>query len=259
MEPLEFWETPLQFNAEAYRDILILGLGGGCDIISAYVAQFLFPFASTARIRYGNTKKKLDSDFELLSPNIGRLPLGPRARGIPITTKIDQMVPRGPDSCPYIVKCRSKTVPLLPHEISQLQPDLIIGVDAGGDALIEGAISGPAGQDKIMVEVLKKADPPFLLLILGPGCDGESYHEQILAAFNAEQERGKFLGALSMGPLIPHFEPLTASLSSSRTPNIILSALKGELSQDVGGNYFIPRGICAYLPPGWLTHAFAFG
>ncbi|MFW9874150.1 MAG: DUF1152 domain-containing protein, partial [Candidatus Thorarchaeota archaeon] len=177
-----FLTWPLLLDFHEFKKIFILGLGGGCDIISAYAVQFIFGFSEHSKIIYGNTKRRFDKDLEPITPNISRLPL--KQTDIAAKIKIDREIPWGYDGCPYIVRCNRDSSKGLSREIDSLGFDLVIGIDTGGDAIIEEAVSGSKGRDKEMVEILQQSQVPLLILILGPGCDGESQENQILQAFH---------------------------------------------------------------------------
>ena len=259
-----FLKLPFRFNFYEYKKIFILGLGGGSDIISAYAVQFLFDFSEQSKIVYGNTKREFDKDLEHITPNICRLP--PKQtdtddQSINSWTKIriDRSIPRGYNGCPYIVHCTSDSSKVLSREIDSLGFDLVIGIDTGGDALIEGAESGPQGRDKEMVEILKRSNIPLLIFVLAPGCDGESQEDQILHSFHDQDKAGKYLGSCSITPLIPYFEDLTHIISEINTPNIIKRVFYGELAPNEMGKILIPREKHPLISKVWLSHCFAFG
>ena len=55
----------------------LLGLGGGCDIISAYAVSRLLPAALLGEAAYGNTKKREEKALVPISAHIFRVPDGP--------------------------------------------------------------------------------------------------------------------------------------------------------------------------------------
>ena len=259
-----FLKKPLRFDFHNYKKIFILGLGGGCDIISAYTVQFLFEFSNHSKIIYGNTKRSIENDLENITPNIYRLPpkqifIDEQSINTIGTTKIDRSIPRGYDGCPYIVHSTKDNMKDLSREINSLGFDLVIGIDTGGDAIIEGTVSGYQGRDKEMVEIIRHSKIPLLIFVLGPGCDGESQENQILQSFHDQDEMEKYLGFCLIEPLIPFFEDLASNLNKNRTPNILKRVFNGELAPDETGRIVIPRGIRSSISKTWLTHGFAFG
>ena len=260
----QFLKKPLRLDIQDYEKIFILGLGGGCDIISAYAAQFLIDFSKGSKIIYGNTKRTIEDDLEKITPNIYRLPpkqkaIDEKSKDTIGTTKIDRSIPRGFDGCPYIVHFIDRSKKDLSHEINSLGFDLVIGIDTGGDAIVEGASSGSLGRDKEMVEIIKQAQVLLIIFIVGPGCDGESQDNQIFQSFRNQDLKGKYMGFCSIERLIPYFEELASNLSIDRTPNILKRAFYGELAQDEKGRIDIPRGINPSIAKLWLLHCFAFG
>ncbi len=155
----EFIQKKYEFPNIKNKKVLFLGLGGGCDIISAYSLQFLFKSHQDAKIIYGNTKRQLDKDLILISKHIGRLPpdrIDLNQCSITHgTTNIDRSLPRGEDGCPYIFHHYRGASDDLIEEIQVLNFDLIIGVDTGGDSIIYDALSGSGGRDRKMFEVLE--------------------------------------------------------------------------------------------------------
>ena len=67
---------------------------------------------------------------------------------------------------------------------------------------------------------------PFVHLMLGPGCDGESAIESMQAAMRDVDGRGELLGILPLEELAPVIAERAKTLSASRTPNIIINAIK---------------------------------
>ena len=107
----------------ADRKVLVLGLGGGSDIISAYIVAKLIRLRAKAKsIIYGNTKTRNNGTLEMITEHIGRLPKeqsqadpGGRILG---TYRIDQTLPRGDEGCPWIfILSDEQADQILPGEI----------------------------------------------------------------------------------------------------------------------------------------------
>ena len=241
---------------------LILGLGGGSDIISAYAVQFLFPNYKKAQIIYGNTKRSLDADLIPVRESICRLPekVGDLTEGESFmgSTLIDQSIPKGFKHCPYIFRCSASSLRSLPDEIVSLGFDFILGVDTGGDALIDNAMSGEGGRDKMMVEVLKRTGLEFQVILLGPGSDGESTYYDFEDTVKRFIKSNRYLGCFSLEPLLPRIRDFAQNLSEYRTPNIILSAWKDNLEKNKYGWVYVPRGIRPAIPKEVLLRGFVF-
>ncbi len=260
---LEFLQKKYEFPDLKNKKVLFLGLGGGCDIISAYSLQFLFKSSHDARIIYGNTKNTFDKDLSIITKHIGKVPpdrIDISRYNIRISsTTIDRSLPRGEDGCPYIFHYHKGASDDLIKEICSLNFDLIVGVDTGGDSIIFGALSGAEGRDRKMVRLLKDIKIPFILVVLGAGCDGESTLENIKITFQDYNKKNKYLGSFSLDPLIPLFKSLAGSLQQTRTPNIISFARDNRLELDKEGLMIVPRGRYPKIPRELLIHGFVFG
>jgi hypothetical protein len=244
------------------RKVLIVGVGGGCDIISAYAVSRLLPEALAWVAAYGNTKKRQDNAIEPISAHVFRLtdavtPItaGRRTHG---TVTIDCSVPRGPGGCPFIF--------LLPQHVDEaavadevvaLGFDVILGVDTGGDSIVGDPDRG-ASRDKRMLRVLRRTGLPLFHAVLAPGSDGESSFEDLQGAIRARVEQGSYAGCFALEPVLAELRKLSESLSSQRTPRIILAAAEGRLECDARGRCVVPRGIQPAVPREWLTHGFVF-
>ena len=84
------------------------------------------------------------------------------------------------------------------------------------------------GRDRQVLTALRASRVPFIHLILGPGCDGESGVEQMREAMREADARQQIAGLLPLEVLAPQMRVLSATLKSSRTPNIIADAIEAE-------------------------------
>lgn len=240
--------------------VLVLGLGGGSDILLAYsLSQVLFP-GSQFTVFWGNTKKKLqENDLEPLTTHIYRLPgteqedgeLKKDAHG---STAIDRRVPRGPEGTPWIF--------LVPHERNGLGPDLraldidlVVGVDTGGDVLTD-----LKGRDARMHRRVERCGIPAYLAIVGPGCDGESTYADLARSLSDAELVSRYRGALPVAALLPFLDPLSQriGLEPDRTPRILSSVARGELIPDERGFITVPRKLRPAVPRSWLETVLFF-
>lgn len=247
------------------RNVLVVGVGGGCDIISAYAIAKLLAPQNRGTLIYANTKRSVGSNLENLAPNVFRVAPGvtnatdrvPAGYG---STWIDETVPRSTDGCPLIFR-----LPNGPAEevsfVSGLQAryefDLIISVDTGADSIVPNALSGQDGRDREMLRILREFPCERLHLTVAPGCDGESTGPDILRAVIDLQKSGKYLGCFPVKALLPVYANWSRILSPDRTPNIILNAMAGTLEKR-GDSIRIPRGRHPLVPAAWLTQILAF-
>ena len=195
--------------------VLVIGCGGGCDIVFATaVATYLRDGDSDTLFYTANTKGGLPTDKDVLTEVEGCSNiLRPPAEVIPVdvngpptygSTAVEQSMPRFADGSPYLVclpskskdveQCTRENKELMVPQIRALGFDAIVGCDAGGDgltggmALEEGDVG--LGRDVQMIGVLKACGLPFIQLVFGPGCDGESEEGAMRAALYKEQQAG---------------------------------------------------------------------
>lgn len=248
--------------------VLIVGLGGGSDIISAYaLAQMLRRFSSSAPAEtvYANTKRHADKVLELLAPQVYRVPATVRkpvarepAHG---TTLIDQAVDRGDRGCPWILRLAREEAGQrqLTTSLQRLAEwDLVIAVDTGADSIVPTAESGAAGRDKTMLRILGDLGTPLLHAVVGPGCDGETSFADLRDALGNLGRTGQWLGCFALDAMLPAYREFAPCLDPSRTPNILLAAFDNTLRPGPDGGLVVPRGMCPVIPRSWLTTAFVF-
>jgi hypothetical protein len=239
--------------------VLVLGLGGGCDVILAYaVARRLLPGGARSVI-YANTKKEDEANLEPVTQHIRRL-VGPvvspsgRTHG---TCAIDRSIPRGDEDCPWIVLLDDREADeALVTEIVSLRFDLIFGVDTGGDSL---AARSSSGRDKRMLRVLEQTKIPLFLIVAAPGSDGDFLAGDLRRAMTQQKEAGRYRGCLGLSAALGVLRELSEPLTRTRTPNIILAAADDKLEKATGGQVIVPRGRRPAVPREWLLHAFVFG
>jgi hypothetical protein len=252
---------PFIFPTVAGRRVLLLGLGGGCDIISAYALSRLLPPGAGAAL-YANTKNTADRRLQPVTAHIYRVPaeapaqpLRGRTHG---TTRIDESVPRGDEGCPLIFMLAGAAAEeRLVEEIHSLHCDLLFGVDTGGDSLSADAACAGSGRDRRMLRVLRRTGLPLYHVVVAPGSDGERTGDDLRAAMRAQVGRGCYRGCFSLEPVLDVMRELSAPLSPQRTPRIILSAAAGELKGD-GDLVTVPRGRKPVVPRAWLLRGFVF-
>jgi hypothetical protein len=252
--------VPFAFPDVRGQKILVLGLGGGCDVITAYaVAQQLGP--DTATVVYANTKTADVGQPDSVTAHIRRVsgpPVGPRGRTHG-TTKIDQSVPRGPEGCPWVfLLFEGAAERELVGEMRSLGFDLLVGVDTGGDSIADKGGKGWRGRDQRMLRVLRRTGLPLLHVVAAPGTDGEASYRDLRDSMVAEAAEGRYLGCFSLEPLLPTLRSLSGPLSPTRTPCLILAAAEGRLERTESGLLVVPRGKRPAVPESWLTHAFVF-
>ena len=253
---------PFTFPDVTGRHIFVLGLGGGCDVITAYAASRLLS-PGAARVVYGNTKTDSAGPVERLTPHVARVasPVpepGHKPKGCG-SAAIDHGVPRGAHGSPWIVLLgRDHDADALATEIASLGFDLIIGVDAGGDSIVTKRGRPRRGRDQRVLAVLLRTRVPVLHVVVAPGCDGESRTGDLCDALAARLNAGAYRGCFPLAPILPVLREQSSGLSEARTPRIVLAAADGRLDRTATGRVVVPRGCRPAVPPSWLAHAFVF-
>lgn len=264
------------------KKVLCVGMGGGCDAITAYVLSQRLPGLSS-NVAWGNTKRMTDGLKPISSggrvwsvPEQVPLKPGENYYG---TCGIDAAVPQGPHESPLVFK-----VPRIPKgataeemaaaevelvalggEIASLGFDAVVGVDAGGDSLtggIDHCGDPSAGVDQMMLRALKYSKLPFLQVVCGLGCDGESTLEQLETVLLEERACGALMGTCSMTEWAPLFVEMAGVLGPTRTPAIIAaacSALSSSPAAPSDALMIVERGIRPSIPLQLLATAFVFG
>jgi len=221
----------------------------------------------------GNAKGPIHnkSQYTAITKNILRVP--PHVRPISYgqntygNSSIEESLPRGTDSCPFIFSLPTKhnlktnSEDLIP-EIQSLGVDIIFGIDMGGDS-ISGGIDHPGdaalGRDMQFKVICKGTGIPFYHIVAAPCCDGETTFEQMEKELATSQVLGTMLGCFSMDFMKECFATYTCNLTPDRTPNIVLQALNNQLEvvQGQPNPIFvkIPRLMNPVVPLDWVTRA----
>ena len=248
------------------KRVLVVGVGGGCDIISAFALAQLLNDGQPAKLVYANTKSRVLEPLEHLSAHVLKLPpdrivLSPHAHAHR-TTLIDQSVPRGDDGCPFIFLLPDdddESCDAFVAELRQMAFDVVFSVDTGADSIVTQATSGPDGRDQRMMRLLARLGRPWFHVAVSPGCDGEASVSQIQDAVRTLCSTGSYLGCTPVAPMLPTMRELAAPLRSTRTPNIIVEACSRDLDATSDDELLtVPREIRPEIPRRWLSVALVF-
>jgi hypothetical protein len=260
----DFTTTAFYFPDVAGQKVLVLGLGGGCDIITAYAVSRLLDFEKATAVIYANTKQagvtRTGTDVtEHIRRVAGpQLEVARRKEGHG-KTRIDQTVPRGPEGCPWIFMLEDERAEEdLVGEVGSLGFDLILGVDTGGDSIVAKPAKA-AGRDQRMLRVLRRTAIPLLHMVIAPGSDGEADFADLNRAFTAAVAEGRYRGCFVLDPVLPILRSLSEGLHDQRTPRIILAAVEDRLEPRKSGGVVVPRGRRPVVPRDWLIRGFVFG
>jgi hypothetical protein len=255
--------VPFVFPDISGRKVLILGLGGGCDIITAFALAKLLDRGQSESVVYANTKTGDVGSVEHITAHILRVS-GPviesrcrvRGRG---KAWIDHSVPRSPNGSPWIVLLGDDVAEReLVGELQSLDCDLVIGVDTGGDSIAHKRGRGHLGRDQRMLGVLRRTGLPLLHVVVAPGSDGEASCEDLRTVIEEHVADGRYRGCFALDPILPTLRAFLGSLGPTRTPQIILAAAEGRLAQTGNGHVVVPRGRKPAVPKHWLTTGFVF-
>jgi len=278
--------------SKSSKRILVIGMGGGCDIFTAYSIYLRLSklFGQEKEILYANTKSasflKTDlKDHEKIIQGLYKLPKGLMVleKGCDEscygTSKLSQSVPRHPNGSPYllVLPTESKDPTIATQEnqdamkkvFRNLKADVIIGIDTGGDCITGGMDwegSAELGRDVQMQSAIVNSGIPHLILAFGPGCDGESSVKTMNESVTKLQKQGSFLGAFRLKDFLLEVRPWTENLSPMRTPNICYSAIMGQTPLENGSQevdeveYLKLVRHCStrWIPRHWLSHGLAF-
>ncbi|MBD3350911.1 MAG: DUF1152 domain-containing protein [Candidatus Lokiarchaeota archaeon] len=260
------------------KKILVIGLGGGCDVVSAYCMAKHLNLSENTKLIYGNTKHSVGThEMFNVTNHIKKFTVKQveqdeiTANFYPLT--IEMTLPREKENCPYIFLLNNQYADhALIKEIKSLDFDFIVGVDTGGDSLVDTAITGDFGRDKRMLEIIKTTRIDMLHVIFGIGSDGESRAEDIERTLLDVNRSGCYMGCFNLSPFVEDFRKYAGFLTWRRTPNIIYNAFRNvkkfenesDFNSDInkeskyGESVIVPRGISPSIPVKWLKYGLVF-
>ncbi|KAJ9457573.1 hypothetical protein DIPPA_29198 [Diplonema papillatum] len=274
--------------------VLVVGLGGGCDAITAYVvAQQLLAGVASGKVLWGNTKRtRKRNESGGVDSYEGAVSLTPGGRILKVvrsapietgrnyygTVGIDQSIPKGPHGCPFILivprvepggTVEENELKHLAAEIRALQfVDAIIGVDAGGDSLTGGIDhhgDPSTGVDQMCLRALKYTGLPLIHCVPGFGSDGESTVDQIEVVLKEKTADKTYMGCLSMANWSTMFRTMASGLDATRTPHIMADAIDrlnnnehshSSVDKERLACLVVPRGIEPAVPIELLSRAY---
>jgi hypothetical protein len=254
----ELESLPYEFPKLVGRNVLVVGLGGGCDIISAYALAVMLKSANPEKIVYGNTKRPSREMEKIARSHVQPLAGLPRS-----VDEIGYSIPDMTEDCPLVFtipwELGESLIGEIAEEVAALNCDLLIGVDTGGDSLFDNPLTGSEGRDKQMLRVLQSVDLPLLHVVFAPGSDGETTYGEMRSCFAEKRRLGEYRGCFSLEPMIPLMKQLAAHLRKERTPNIIVAAFEDCLTRPDPPDFVeIPRCLQPLVPRTWLQKGFVF-
>jgi len=229
---------------------MVIGMGGGCDVFAATAYADIWRAENpTATVLCGGCTgpREIPSSFESLAQHVYRLPataepLVPGDEGYG-SFRLECSVTRSAEGGPFVLvvpqsgkhsgtvdEITATNTAAVIESLTALRIDQVLAVDLGGDSLSGGADferDAELGRDRQVLHALSASKLPFVHLVVAPGCDGETSVVSMQAAIKAADERGQLLGIMPrLGGALPTMTKLAATLSPSRTPNIIRRAME---------------------------------
>mmetsp|Transcript_78210 Transcript_78210/g.138502 ORF Transcript_78210/g.138502 Transcript_78210/m.138502 type:complete len:459 (-) Transcript_78210:154-1530(-) len=277
--PLYDFRTLSTSKSKSLGRILVLGIGGGCDVFAAYaLSKHIAQLYDKATVLYGNTKSFGKKARLRMTNNMVCLWSSPKDL-VPITADVhgtcalELSCPRGPEGSPLVFglpsrsKCLSEqtaeNMDVVIPALESLKLDLVIGVDCGGDSISGGVdwqTNPEAGRDMQMLQCLKASGIPLLHFVLGPGCDGETEESAMRVSCARLSAEGSLRGVVSLEPFLADMRACCKALAQTRTPNLMWRAQYGDLPKvepphGKDGDYVcITRGRRnTRVPREWLT------
>lgn len=264
-----------QFDLSVNQNTLVIGIGGGSDVVGAFgIASILKSKSPEIIIEYALcvSKKENYCGFKQINHFLHkRTDKGidnkeKISHSLILVSKMSEFDKHLPN--PYLIS-RSKPSTENQEEItsainsalSEIKPTNIIAVDLGGDSLTCGMDGNEFGFDRTGIKALQEIGMPFTYVVLGLGCDGESTIEMLQNAIAREVEKNSVLGSFKLDNIIEQMLPVSKNLlADDRTPNIIANAYS-EIQND--NNKFselsrINRHRKPLIPNEWLITGVAF-
>jgi len=155
-----------------------------------------------------------------------------------------------------LVKLKAKNEAAVVPALQSLRPSLVVAVDCGGDVL-SGGLEGEKGRDRQALHCLQVSGIPFVTVVMGPGCDGETSEQGMRDCCAKLHAEGALLGAISLVPMLSDMRECCLTLKPTRTPNLMYGAYFGDLKPVARkGREYVPinRGRnTSWVPRDWLA------
>lgn len=274
------YEMP-QFNLSEIKEsnIFVLGIGGGSDVVGAYgLAITLRKLNPKATVNFGLcvSRKENYCGFKKINNSLYQRDNSQRSINNSHTSLelIQKMGDYDKDlPSPFLLARLPKFEKVsekyglgdfyrilrseFSNAINHINPELIIAIDNGGDSLTCG-VEDVNSFDRSGLRTLKRIGKPFIYIVFGVGCDGESTVEMIVNSLEKEYEAKSLLGEFDLKEIIELTQVMSKSiLKNDRTPNIIADAVSVyENSEDK--LITIPRHRKPQIPLSWITKGVAF-
>jgi hypothetical protein len=264
-----------RFELSVNQNTLVIGIGGGSDVIGAFgIASILKSKSPKCNIDYALcvSEKENYNGFEQINRFLHKRTEKSinseqkQSHSLILVRKMSEFDKHL--SNPYLIS-RPKPSNQNQNEITnainlallQIRPTNIIAVDLGGDSLTCGVDGNEFGFDRTGIKALQEIGIPFIYLVLGLGCDGESTIEMLQNSIEREVEQNSVLGSFRLDKIIEQMSPLSKKLlKDNRTPNIIVDAYEQIRinEQKLFDLTLINRHRKPRIPNEWLISGVAF-
>lgn len=270
-----------QFNISEIKgiNIFVFGIGGGSDVVGAFgFASLLKKSNPNGTVNFGLcvSKKENYSGFKKINHSLFQRDdlIGSIKNSHTSLKLIQEMADFDGDlPNPFLIsrlpkydKVSSKYglndyYEILKSDFSialnYINPDVIVAIDLGGDSLTCG-IENENSFDRSGLRALKQVGKPFIYIVFGVGCDGESTVDMIENSLEKEYEAKSLLGEFDLKEVIRLTRKMSKTiLENDRTPNIIADAISSyENSED--RLITIPRHRKPQIPLSWITKGVVF-
>jgi hypothetical protein len=246
--PISPENTRLQSLLESARKALVLGIGGGGDVVGALTTARLCQEHGCEVLLGGVAWERMPID-----PYPGPRPLEQIVNARPLA---DHVVLAGPDTrtaggatlaeahMARLLDEQTLLVDILggPEAVAsgladaaaRLGADLVIGVDVGGDVLGDGSEPGLASPlcDAVMLAaaaLLAERGIETLGAVFGPCCDGELTIEELLDRLATLAAGGGLLGGSGMAPpVVAELEQVVEAIPTEASAQALRCA-RGEI------------------------------
>ena len=137
----------------------------------------------------------------------------------------------------------------------------IIAVDNGGDIMAEFDDIESAGRDQKVLEVLKSLNLPTYVMVIAPGADGDFTQVDLANMKNTFGEKHDDMGVFSLVPFQTTYQKYKSWMGAARTHNIVNTSW--NVSEDGKGNMTVKRGSGTrkrqqIIPHRWLQSLWLF-
>ena len=264
-----------QFDLSVNQNTLVIGIGGGSDVVGAFgIASVLKSKSPKIILDFALCVSKKDNynGFEQINNFLHKRTKEnideklKQSHSLILVRKMSEFDKHLPP--PHLIsrpKPSSKNQNEITNAINlallEIKPTNIIAVDLGGDSLTCGMDGNEFGFDRTGIKALQNIGIPFTYIVLGLGCDGESTIEMLQNAIAREVEQNSILGSFKLDKVIEQMLPVSKNLlADDRTPNIIANAYRGIQNDDQKSFEFskIDRHRKPLIPNEWLITGIAF-